>query len=140
MSAHTAMVGLLAAFSTIDGLTNVLLGEPTTIQETPALYLALNTVEVTLRNMAPARNLGGTTYRFTARLVVQWVDNAQAEQQLIAFADAIPDAIAADPRLGGRLPSGIAQALSGAAGYLTISGTVYRVLDFDLSVLEKESA
>ena len=58
-----------------------------------------------LRNAPPRATLPMITSLFW-RLVIQRVDNRRLEMQLLSLLDAIPDAIDADPKLGGHCCSG----------------------------------
>lgn len=137
MSAVTVWAGLEERFRTIAGLRAIQLGEPTAITVTPLLYAGYASADQVLRSQAPARNLDGITHTFAVRLVFDFQDNSQAEMQLLTLADSVPAAINADPRLGGRLYGGVARANSVISGYATIAKKLYRVLDFDVVVIEK---
>lgn len=137
MSALTVYQGLEAVFRGVESLRTVLLGEPSGDMDLPGLYTALEGFDRPLAGQPPADNLTGMDYRFVHRLVIRWVDFQQAEMQLLTFVNAIPAAVDADPRLGGRLTKGIARIQAGDAGFANIGGTKYRVLDFTSTVLEK---
>lgn len=139
MSALTIYQGLEVRFRTIPGLANILLGEPTGVQETPALYTVYQQFDRPLRNSPPAQNLTGMTHLFAHRLVLQFVDNPQCEMQLLAFLDAIPDSVDLDPHLGGRLTKGMAFIGSGITGFATIGAVQYRIVDYLGTVLEKRT-
>lgn len=140
MSALTVYAGLETVLLGIDGINAVILGEPTSVQEPPAIYVAYQSFDRPLRNSPPARNLSGMAHTFALRLVITWVDNAEAERELLSLIDAIPDAIDADPRLDGALTGGVARIESGLTGFATIAGTLYRIVDFTCEVLEKREA
>lgn len=140
MSALTVYTGLEAVLLQIDGLNAVILGEPTAVHDPPLLYVAYQEFDRPLRNSPPARNLVGMAHTFALRLVIQWVDNPEAERQLLTLLDEIPDAIDADPRLDSQLEKGIARVTTGLAGFATIGGTLYRIVDYTLEVLEKREA
>ncbi len=137
MSAVTVWQGIEERMRTIDGLQTILLGEPQSVHNFPALYGAYERFTRPLRNAPPARNLTGMDHLFVLRLVIQWVDNPQAEMQLLSLLDAIPDAIDRDPKLGGRITGGMAYISDGAAGFAKIGGVDHRVVDYTLHVLEK---
>lgn len=137
MSAVTVWQGIEERMRAVDGLQTILLGEPQSVHDFPALYGAYLRFARPLRNTPPARNLVGMDHQFVLRLVVQWVDNPQAEMQLLSLLDAIPDAIDADPKLGGRLLGGMAYISEGAAGFAKIGRVDHRVVDYTLHVLEK---
>lgn len=140
MSAVTVWQGLEERFKTIEGLEGIVLGEPTSIQSTPLLYAGYALADQVLRSQAPASNLDAITHTFGVRLVFDYQDNPQAEMQLLALADSVPSAINDDPRLGGRLYGGIAKSTRARAGFAVIAKKIYRVLDFDVEVLEKGPA
>lgn len=137
MSALTIYAGLEERFKTIAGLKVIILGQPTTIQDAPALYTALSDAEWPLQNLGPAHNINGTIYRFGHRLVIRWQSNPDAEQELLSLLDAIPASVQADPRLGGRITSGFAAIQRGAAGFVDIAGTRYRIVDYTSDITQK---
>lgn len=124
-------------FRQVEGVRTVLLGEPTGDMDLPGVYTAYTSFERPLRNNPPANNLTGMQHTFTTRLVIRWVENSQAEMQLITLLDAIPNAIDADPQLSGRITGGVARVTTGAAGYITIGGVLYRVIDYTIVILDK---
>lgn len=137
MTALTVYQGLENCFKTVDGLRVIMLGEPTAIQDAPLLYTVYQSFDRPLRNISPARNVIGMDHLFASRLVIQFVENAQCEMQLLTLLDAIPDSIDLDPRLGGRLNSGIAWCSDGVSGFATIGGAQYRVVDYSIHCMEK---
>ena len=141
MSAVTVWIGLEERFRTIEGLDGgVHLGEPTAIAATPYLYAAYDTADQLMRSQQPARNQDGITHTFGVRIAFDFQDNPQAEMQLLTLADSVPAAINVDPRLGGRLPGGIAKSTSALSGFAMIAKKMYRVLDFVVTVLEKRES
>jgi hypothetical protein len=132
MSASTVYAGLAERFATVSGIKQLGLGEPTSIHDLPALYSAYEGFE-----RGQAGQITTMTHRFVHRLVIRWQEFAQAEAQLLTFIHAIPAAIDADPKLGGRIPSGLARITGAAGGFTTIGKTKYRVVDFTSEVLEK---
>lgn len=140
MSAVTVWQGLEERLRTVDGLQNVLLGEPQSVHDFPAVYGAYEQFTHPLKNAPPARNLVGFEHTFLLRLVIRWVDNPQAEMQLLTLLTAIPLAIDADPKLGGRLLGGMANISDGAAGFADVGGVKHRVVDYTCHVLEKTEA
>jgi hypothetical protein len=137
MSALSCWQGLDAAFRTVAGLRGVTLGEPTGDLDLPALYGAYQSFTRPLRNSPPARNVSGMHHIFACRLVIRHVDNAQAEMQLLTLLDAIPDAIDLDPKLGGRVNSGMAYCSAGVSGFARLGEVVYRIVDFTVEILDK---
>ena len=123
--------GLQEALARVAALAVVLDHEPTAVHETPLLYSLL---EGTSR----ARDGGtGVERRYTTlhRLCLSWQDSATTEALLRQLVDEIPDAIEADPRLGGRVRPGVALVTRGEAGWVTIGNTWYRSVDFFSEVL-----
>lgn len=140
MSAVTVWQGLEERLRTVDGLQNVMLGEPQSVHDFPAVYGAYESFTHPLKSTPPARNLVGFDHLFMLRLVIRWVDNPQAEMQLLTLLTAIPLAIDADPKLGGRLLGGMANISDGAAGFADVGGVKHRVVDYTCHVLEKTEA
>lgn len=124
--------GLEERFRTIPGLTNIILGEPTAVHSTPALYTALTRFERSQHGQVTAMR-----YFFMHRLVITWQDNPQAEMQLLTLLNAIPASIDGSPTLGGRIVEGLAKTTVGDAGYVAIGDTLYRICDFTSDILEK---
>ena len=129
MSALTIWQGLFERFQTIEGLKAIILGEPTTIQETPLLYAAYASASQIMRSQAPARNLDGIVHEFAVRLVFDYQSNPDAEMQLLTLADSVPYAINLDARLGGRLTGGVASCSSAISGFVLIASKLYRILE-----------
>lgn len=141
MSAVSVWAGLYERFVTIDGLVGgIHLGEPTSIQATPLLYAGYASADQIMRSQAPARNLDGMTHTFAVRLVFDYQDNEQAEMQLLTLADSVPAAINVDPRLGDRLYGGVAKSTNALSGFAMIAKKLYRVLEFEVTVIEKRQA
>lgn len=125
--------GLEERFRTIAGLTNILLGEPTAIHDTPALYTALVRFDRSQDGQVTAMR-----YIFTHRLIIRWQDGAQAEMQLLTLINAIAASLDTSPAtLGGRIVAGLAKMTAGDAGYMPIGDTLYRICDFQSDILEK---
>ncbi len=135
MSYTSVIEGLHERFATVIGLKVLLVGEPTSVQDSPLLYSLVERVEREAQATKPGHTLMRVTYRTLHRLCLKWQDNPTAEAELLALADAIPAAIEADPKLGGRI-TGDAHLSGAEAGWVTIGGTTYRVLDFYSEVLE----
>lgn len=115
------------------GLT-VLDYEPTSIQQTPAIYFLLDTFK-----RVEAGQVVTMTYRIRARLCIPWVDNQAAERQIEPYVNSIPACILASPRLG-FLTAGYAWVDEGESGFRDIAGTTMRCVDFFVNVLEKGTA
>lgn len=135
MSALIMYQGLEERFRTISGLTNILLGEPTSVHATPALYTALLRFE-----RSTSGNVTTMRYFFIHRLIVQAQGNPQAEMQILTFLNAIPAAIDQSYNLGGRIIEGLAQIKAGDTGFVKIGETLYRVCDFVTDIKENGAA
>lgn len=129
---------LEARLKTINGLTSILLGEPTTIQEAPCLIGVYSSLDVVLKSEAPARNINGNTHVFALRLAIKWQDNPQAEMQLLTLVDVIPAVV--DAHLGQALPKGMARCSNGISGFAEYGKEKFRVVDYTVSVFEKQEA
>ena len=133
--------GLHERFLTIAGfpayneegvLINLLRYEPAVIHHTPTIYTLLDGFE---RNASG--QLTAMHYRILHRLVIQWQDNEQAELALMPFVHRVPAAVDSDQTLGGRITMGLARISSGQSGFVIISNTKYRCLDFFSTVPTK---
>jgi hypothetical protein len=131
MSALTCYQGLEERFRTL-GLRSVVLGEPSGDLDLPGIYTAYDGFE-----RSKAGQITAMHHRFVHRLLIRWQDNAAAEMELITLLHAIPAAVDADPQLGGRVPMGLASISAGDAGFVTIGGVKYRVVDYTAQVVEK---
>lgn len=140
MSAVDCWVGLEERFRTIQGLSAVQLGEPFAIEATPMLYAAYDNVNQIMRSTQPARNLDGLTHIFAVRLVFDYQSSPDAEMQLLTLADSVPAAINDDPQLGGRLHGGVATSTRAISGWAVVAQKRYRVLEFQVTVIEKRAA
>jgi hypothetical protein len=132
MSATIVYAGLAERFATVNGIKKIILGEPTGAVDPPVLYTAYESFE-----RSQAGQITTMTHRFTHRLMLRWQDVAQSEAQLLSFVNAIAAAVDADPKLGGRIHSGMARLSEATSGFVTISSTKYRVIDFTTTTLEK---
>lgn len=126
------VTGLHGRFATIGTLKNILAFEPASVNATPMLYSLFVSMANNDRGQVKAR-----TYRTMHRLVVARQDYAQAELLLNPYLESIPDAVKADPRLGGTLTSGLASIVEARGGYASINGVVYRIVDFFSEVVDK---
>lgn len=139
MSAVAVYQGLEERFKTVEGIKIFALGEPTAIHDAPELYTVGLRFERTLRNLPPSQStVSGTHYFMAHRLVFRFQDNAMAEMEVLAYIDAMLNAIDADPRLGGRLSNRLmAKIISADVGFSEISSTLYRVVDFTSETVYK---
>ncbi len=130
---YTAIIqGLEDRLRTVDGVLHVLSYEPTAI-EPPTIVSILDSFEREHRGQVVTM-----TYRTIHTLAIRWTDNAQAEQELRPFLNSICAAVDDDPQLGGTCS--YATIVSGKAGFATIGGVTYRIVDFTSVVVEKKAA
>ena len=106
--------------------------EPTHI-DPPMLYSLLDRVDYSQSGQIKTKR-----YRILHRLCFLWQDNEQAELELMPYVDSIPAAIVADAHLGGAISKGLATIGEVIGTFVSISGTLYRCLDFYSDVLDKE--
>jgi hypothetical protein len=137
VSALICYPGLEERFRTVRGLRTILLGTPSGDLDLPGLYTAYQQFNRSLRSAPPARNVTGMTHLFASRLIIRWVDFQQAEMQLLTLLDAIPDSIDRDPKLGGRINSGMAYCSDGITGLAEIGGVTYRIVDYTIACVDK---
>lgn len=127
--------GLHERFATVAGIDSqaLLKYEPEVVEQTPLLY--------TLLDGFARDNAGQVTmmrYRILNRLVLQWQGNNElSEQELMSFVHSIPAAVDADPTLGARITMGLAKVSEGQSGFVIISSTKYRCLDFFVEATTK---
>lgn len=115
--------GLHARFATVSGIAVMLDAEPRSVQKTPLLYTLLDSGP-----RQPAGNLVEERWRFRSRLCIPWADPKAAEAQVRSYAAALPRAVDAGPRLGGRARDAFVDEVD--AGWQVIDGNEYRVVDF----------
>ena len=127
MSYQDIVDGLHERFRLLDDLAVILDYEPTAAQDSPLLYSLLDGFVRVYDDVGESVEV---TYRTLHRLCIRWQDNDEAEQTLIALANAIPIAVDGDPHLGTRLKGDGARIVQGDAGWVNIGGTEYRSLDF----------
>jgi len=132
VSYATVLEGLHERLATVTSLVAILDYVPTAIHDTPMIYSLLDRVEY--RRSGQVKT---TVYRVIHRLLVRWQDNEGAEEEIIPFVNSIPDAVEADPQLGGRLTDGYGEITEGNAGFVTVAGVEYRSVDFIATVIEK---
>jgi len=104
---------------------NLLKYEPKVIQTTPTVYMLLDNFTREHKGQITTMR-----YRILMRLVLQWQENDQSEIELMPFVHSIPHQIDLDPTLGGRVNLGLAQVSEAQSGFVLISQTKYRCLDF----------
>lgn len=76
-------------------------------------------------------------YELTVRVLLRYTNPVETEQQLSNLLNAAIDTFDAHKRLGWPLTVNQADMTDGAASFATINGTVYRVAEFNLTVLER---
>lgn len=134
MSSYPEIIaGLHERFATVEGIVAFGVGEPRAVQDTPYLYTLFDRVEITDE---PGRAVG-FRYFSLHRLLLATQDTEQAEAALLPFVDALPASVEADPRLAGRIFSGMARLSSAEAVWVRIAGVVFRALDYTSEVLDK---
>lgn len=134
MTYLTCLEGLEAVLATVSGITVLLRGEPQAVQDTPLLYSLFDSFDEEDSDNAAHKSI---RWRTLHRLCIPWQDNPEAEAQLIAFLESIPDAVAANPKLSNRLHhNGYARITAGDAGFVTIANIEFRTCDFFSEVLE----
>jgi hypothetical protein len=120
VSYSTVLAALHTRLATVAGIAVLLDYEPMSLQELPALYSLLDSVE---------RSYGGTVvtihYRVLHRLCFRWQDEEQAEQELIPFVNSVPAALDEHNMRGGDVTVPNVEAV-----FVTIGGVLYRALDF----------
>ena len=131
-SYEAILEGIVDRLNTIGSIAVLLDYEPTAIQDTPLVYMLLDRTE-----REKSGQLTAMRYRVLCRLCVPWMDNEEAERELIPFVNSIPAAIDADPTLGGRVTRGRAYVSEQVGVFVSIGGTLYRALDTFVEVLYK---
>ncbi len=131
MSYANVVEGLNAAIATVPGIKAVLDYEPTSVQTSPLVYSILDGFDRQVTGLT-AR----VTYRTMHRLCIRWQDPEASEELVRSLADAVAEAVEADPKLGGRLRPGDAQITRGDAGWAQIGNTTCRIVDFYSEVVE----
>ena len=113
-------------------LINLLAYEPKSIQHTPTIFTLLDGFR-----RERSGQLTAIHYRILHRLVLQWQDNEASEAELMPWVHALPAAVDQDPTLGGRITMGLAGISDASSGFVLISNTKYRCLDFFASATTK---
>jgi hypothetical protein len=132
MSATTMYAGIAERLATVSELQFVTLGEPTSINALPAAYTVLAAFTRTQTGQQVAMR-----YLFTVRLVLRWVNQPQAEAELLTLVNAVGAAFTQDPTLGARISQGGAYLTDAVTGFARIAGADYRIADITIDVLEK---
>jgi hypothetical protein len=118
---------------TVTAIKQVLKYEPSTITVHPLAWVVLDsyTRPQSRGQVAPMN------WRYRIRVVVPITNSAEAEDELIATALAIPDAIDSNPQLSGVVSRGLAWSPDGRAGYINLGNIRCRVVDVYCQVLDK---
>jgi hypothetical protein len=125
---HASVFPLVAGLpqrNEADEIINLLKYEPRSIQTSPTLYTLLDGFKRDTSGQVTAMK-----FRLLHRICVQWQDNEESERELLTFVHALPAAVDRDPTLGPLISKGIARISDGVSGFILISGTKYRCLDF----------
>jgi hypothetical protein len=134
MTYLTCLEGLEGRLKTVVGIKLVRRGEPTSVQVAPLIYSLFDSFD---EEDSDNSHLKLIRWRTLHRLCIRWQDNEVAEDELIDFLERIPDVVAQDPKLNGRLHhTGHARITAGDGGFVTIGNTIYRSCDFLSEVLE----
>ncbi len=147
-----AIPGIHERLESIPALALVIPGEPSSMpvdeDDKPITPLAYYLYAGT--DGLPSRPKRGDKHLVMIRVLVQWLDNDNAELDLAPFADLVPDAFDPDvhkadsnghplPTLGGRV--GMAQLRSAEsgeqAGFHTIADVPYRSITWTLAITRK---
>ena len=111
---------------------NLLQYEPRVIHTSPVLYTLLDKFDRDTSGQVTAMK-----YRLLHRMVFQWQDNAESEAAMLGYVHSVPHALDLDPTLGGMLAKGLARISDAQSGFVVISNTKYRCLDFFSSITSK---
>ncbi len=132
MSYTTVLAGLTERFKTVEGIVNVLDYVPTAIHDTPTLFSMPDGGEIRRSGQVKTRE-----YRSSHYLCFLWQDWEQASAELVPYIDSVPEAVEADPHLGGRLTSGYAEINEWEIDFVTVGGVDYIAIRFYSTVIEK---
>lgn len=124
VTADVVVEGLHERWASI-GMKRLLDHEPSVIQVTPILYTMLVDYEHSERGQVVTE-----VFTFMHRVVVDTSESKTAEPLVRKYVTTIPLAVEQDPQLGNRISRGISEIRKGEAGYVSINGTVYRIVDF----------
>ena len=111
---------------------NILKYEPRVIHTSPVLYTLLDSFVRDTSGQVTAMK-----YRLLHRMVFQWQDNEESEAAMLSYVHSVPAAFELDPTLGGKLEKGLSRISDAQSGFVVISTTKYRCLDFFSSITSK---
>lgn len=126
------VAGLVEVVEGVSGVKLALDYEPTSIGDAPMAYVLLDGAERVTKS-------GGNSYRYSilCRVVFNWIDNEQAEREVMQFVNPVTTAVEQNASLNGYLTSGNVSMSRVQAVFVVVNSTLYRALDFYLSVLDK---
>ena len=125
--------GLHATVATVTGIKAVLDYEPSAIDIHPLAWILLDSFE---RAGAPAGQIGRRV-RFMVRVAAPVQDSKAAEDELIAIAMMVGDAVERNKQFSGAITKGIAVPPDGRAGWINMGATKVRVVDTFVSAYVK---
>lgn len=149
MSYERIISGLMTNLSTVSGLSReqVFDYEPTAINpqsKRPVCYILFDDMTRGDGAKPSVGQVVKVSYSILVRVCFLWLDNEQAEKEILPFLNSIPACIDHDPRLATMLNGDNAGYLGGLAFigssqgvFVTIGKTQYRAIDFQLTAHEK---
>jgi hypothetical protein len=148
VSLLNAIDGLEELLQTVDGITTVIVGEPSEIptdddgvQLLPLAYILFDSARPIVTS-----GVRGADYDLMVRVLIRWKDNEDAERDLAPVVDAIREAFDvratgghAKATLGGRVNTARVTAIASGeqAGFHTIAEEPYRSATFTIAVMSK---
>lgn len=133
MSYTTCRDGLHDVVETVSGIKDVLDYEPDMIQTGPLAWILLDSYERT----HAAAGITAMRYRLMVRIATNVQNSKAAEDELIATALSVADAVDNNPQFSGAITSGLATSEDGRAGWIIAGGVKCRVVDVFVSALDK---
>ena len=129
--------GIHARLETIrpQGLRAFQNGEPSSVQVAPFAFTQFGTLE---GGQGPAGRI--RDYTISLRVLVLWQDNVNAESELMTFlpgGDYSITALLSDVYAGDILADCWVRTYEAEGGYLSVAGTTYRIVDFNINVRDK---
>jgi hypothetical protein len=148
VSLLNAIDGLEDLLQSVDGITTVIVGEPSEIptdddgvQLLPLAYILFDSARPIVTS-----GVRGADYDLMVRVLIRWKDNEDAERDLAPVVDAIREAFDvratgghAKATLGGRVNTARVTAIASGeqAGFYTIADEPYRSATFTIAVMSK---
>jgi hypothetical protein len=124
--------GLCAVVEGVSGIPVVLKYEPSSVQVHKATWVLLDSYQ--RKQFGQVTTM---TYRFMVRVATPIQDAQSAEDELIAVALSVADAVDANPQFGSAILRGLASSPDGQTGWIVAGGTKCRVVDVFVEVLDK---